>query len=623
MVSVVVGWSLLPPLLVDTIVVRKLAKGYLERQLGRRVEVGRMRASSWRGVLDLEIETLDVYDRATDAFVAYCEKIELRIKPWWWFVGRSVMEPVRVRAVDIELPSLALQRLMMARGYWTKPVWDEPVAGLRRTWGFRDIEGRARTTHEGWLIDVRGRCGHGEIEDGTFELMCTHDERQGETRIEVFTMAGTRVVEKHYWDGREMRGVVLRAPLRVKVLGVAQREELALSHVEVVLGGCRVTGRLNITPRNLSMSANVAGRELASLALLSPELGVSSRVERIEGRITSKSELHSGRLVTEGAFKWDLLEVRGVVLRDGSVSFEMVNDRVTALNAAAAVFDGMVAVDVLESLSDGERRSVAGQLAARRIDLNACLSLLGRLPATAGGELNGRVAFRIPNVGVGEFLRQKVGEFVEVEGEGHVVLSNAYLTYFAGQAWQSAPGIPEVIKHFLGVGAVLSEAVRGIKLVDRLVQPGRYDGPRAIRAQVVVKRGGVSTPEIIAETPIGEISGEGECSRDGALRYRVKIKMKEELSERFAEHPVLSQFYRDGVLVVPVSISGTIGQPRVRLDLSEGERRELEDRLIALVTEYVSRQLGAGTSGEAMRVGATNTMVQVEEAVRDIMRRLF
>ncbi|MCX7848151.1 MAG: hypothetical protein N2595_09015 [bacterium] len=622
-VGIVVGWFLLPPLVADTRVVRWLIARYLGRELGAHVEVGKVSASSWRGAVVVRIGTVDVYEKGSDNFVAYCERVELWVKPWWLLVGRVVIEPVRIELVEVELPTMVVQRMLMRRGYLSGAIWEEPVAGLRRTLGLRGVVGRARSSKSGWEVELRGECGETLLRGGRFEVACVHDGERQETRIEGFTLEGERVVEKHFFDGREMRVVEVSAPVRVKVIGNVRGSEVTLSPIEVRLGGCWLTGRFTVDGQNMGMRARVGGQGLETLVLVWPGFALSSGVERIEGGVTSESELHSGRLITEGVLKVGAGVVRGVPVREASVTLEMVNDRISALNMAGEVFGGFLAMSLLESGGlTGSNRMLLGQVAVRGLDLNACLGTMERIPATAGGELYGRFSFSVTNMGIGAFLRRRVSELGELEGEGTVVLSNAYVSYFGGRQWESGAGVPRAAKQFLGLAGVLTEAVGGVALLNRLIKPGEYRGPQAIRARCVVKHGEVATPEFSAETPFGHVRAEGVCAGEGVLQYRVRCELNEEISAKFAEHPVLSQFYRDGVLVVPLSVSGTVGEPRVRLDLTEAERQELEERLLALVTEYVAGKLGqtnvARVVGEGGRVGT-----EIEEAVRSIMRRLF
>lgn len=617
--GVLTAWLVLPPMLADTAVVKTPLRRYLARQLRAHVELGDVSATTWRGPLIVTLSTLDVYDRSSDAFLAYCEKIELRIKPLWLLAGRVVAEPVRIQAIECEVPSVLLHRLMLARGYLSRPLLEESPAGLRRTLALRDIRGRLASSRAGWVLDIHGSCAQPLLRDASFELVCIHDGKQRQTRIEVFALQGTRVVEKHYFDGRDLQRMELTAPVRMKLLGTVRGSELALSHIETVLSACRLTGRLTLDPQNVNMRASIAGQTLESLALLSPSFAISSRVDNLDVRMTSKTDMHSGRLLSEGVVKFGAADVRGMPVRDASVSFEMVNDRIMAMNAAAQVFDGMATLTLLESPGvAGSNSTLLGQLAVRGMDLNACLAMLERVPATAGGELNLRLSFSVDNVGIGAFLQRKFNEFSDLKGEGTLTLSNAYLTYFGDHQWSSTPAVPPSVKNLLGVAAVVTEAAGGVPLLNRLIRPGRYSGPRAINARIVLDHGALSTPELTASMPLGLLTADGTCSADGTLHYRVRMRMNETISEKFAEHPVLSQFYHNGVLTVPVAISGTVAQPRVALDLTEAERREFEDRLIAMITDYVANRLG-----QTNVVQRTDGSSRIEDAVRNIMRRLF
>lgn len=617
--GLIAAWLVLPPMLADTAAIKTPLRRYLARQLRAHVELGELSATTWRGPLVLTLSTLDVYDRSSDAFLAYCEKIELRIKPLWLLAGRVVGEPVRIQAIECEVPSVLLHRLMVARGYLSRPLLEESPAGLRRTLALRDIRGRLASSRAGWVLDIHGSCAQPLLRDASFELLCVHDGKQQQTRIEVFTLQGTRVVEKHYFDGRGMQRLEVTAPVRVKLLGTVRGSELALSHIEAVLGVCRLTGRLSVDPHKMSMRASMAGQTLESLALLSPSFAISSRVENLDVRMTSKTDIHSGRLLSEGVVKFGAAVARGIPLRDASVSFEMVNDRIMAMNAAAQVFDGMATLTLLESPSvAGSNSTLLGQLAVRGMDLNAALAMVERMPATAGGDLHLRLSFSVDNVGIVAFLQRKFNEFADLKGEGTITLSNAYLTYFGDHQWNSAPTVPPPVKNLLGVAAVVTDAARGVPLLNRLIRPGRYSGPQAITARLVFDRGALSTPELYASMPLGVLTADGTCSADGTLHYRVRMRMNETISEKFAHHSVLSQFYHNGVLTVPVIISGTVAEPRVALDLTEVERREFEDRLIAMITDYVANRLG-----QTNLVQRTDGSSRIEDAVRTIMRRLF
>jgi len=620
----IAAWLVLPPMLADTAVVKRPLKRYLERHLRAHVELGEVSVSTWRGPLVVWLASLDMYDRSDDTFLAYCEKIELHIHPLWLLAGRVVAEPVRVHAIEVEVPTVIVQRLMLARGYLSRPVLEESPAGIRRTLAFRAVHGRLASSRAGWVLDIRGACTQALLRDATFELVCVHDGKQQQTRIEVFALQGTRVVEKHYFDGRGMQSMKLTAPFRLKLLGHVRGREVALSHIEATMGTCRMTGRVMLDPQNVSMRANVAGQTLASLALLWPSLATSSRVDNVDMRMTSKTDLHSGRLLSEGVLKFGAAEVRGVPLRDASITFELVNDRIMTINAAAQAFDGMVTLTLLESPAvSGSNATLLGQLAVRGMDLNACLATMERIPATAGGELNVRLTFSLDNVGIAAFLQRKFSEFSDLKGDGTVTLSNAYLNYFGDQHWNASPAVPPALKNFLALSAVLTDAAGGVPVLNRLIRPGRYSGPRAIDARVVLDHGALATPELTASMPLGQLTAEGTCSADGALHYRVRIRINESISEKFADHPVLSQFYRDGVLTVPVVVSGTVTQPRITLDLTEAERREFEDRLIAMITDYVAVRLGQTNTALRGEGSASGTSARIEDAVRTIMRRLF
>ena len=630
MATVAVLWLVVPPLLADSPVVTTPLKHYLSRQIGARVNVADVTLSTWGISPEIVIGSLSVVSATNEQVVAYGDRVSLRLSFWNMLVGRIKTTKGRAGRIDIEVPTLPLQRFLLAHGYLSQPLIHEMPLGVRQYMSFQDIRFALDAGHGTWSVEAAGRCDMPLVRDARFECEAKGNPRSRSVAIERFMLCGTRVVERHVRYGRSMEPLELSAPFMVEVTGVVCGAEIELPRIACTLGGFSMESSLRRTAGALDVRVSAVTQAIERIACIVPGLDWDSALSNVDARVSTVLDPATGRLKTEGTLSVAEGCISRIPFHQGVLAFTLDNDRVMSLTAIASMWDGIVRITLMDSPGAGQdviaatNRVLIGTMAASGVDMNACIGSFDEIPAAAGGELNADFTFDMQNMGVAEFLGRNVNQFDMMNGQGSLVLSNAYLQFFATDKWLDSPRMPSVVRKVLGIAANLTGAAASVPLVTKIVGKDiNTTMPRAVVSKVVVKSGVVSTPEMVADTPLGTLTARGQCNPDGELLYRVQVRLRQDLLEKYGSHPLFALFRTNDVLVLPVQITGTLSRPQVELDLTEAQRAEFENRLMQLIEQYVREKLNNTKGAKPDDETVKKEMQRMEDVVRGMIRKML
>jgi hypothetical protein len=574
----------------------------------------------------VEIASLDVYSHDGNAFIAFCDSLALNVSPLHLLLGRIRSSGSHVNRVDVELPTVLLHRFMLDHGFLSQPVIEEEPYGVRQYMSFRDVDLDLQSDPDRWSLAARGVCDVPFLKDTSFDVKLARVPASRSLRIEGFSLTGERVVEQRVVKNGRFATDVLRAPLQFDLRGLVATDRIDLSKISLSIGDCYAESRFSSTSNGLAFEINVNGQNIDDLRLLLNTRTHSNTLAGINLHARSRTA-PDGSLATDGVLKIAGGAVRDTPFRNASFTFQLSNDRIVAFDSIATVWDGDFHVALNESVAAGDsspsNRLLLGELAARHIDMRQCLGEFETLPAESGGEMNFDITFDMEHVGVAEFLATRLREFALHNGAGYVTLSNAYLRFFASEQWLLSPQVPELIRNFLGLSANLTAAPRSLPLITKLIKEAGIDAPRTVSARVIIENGTLATPQIFADTPIGRLVAVGHCDEAGDIDYGLAIELSDAIVAQYGDHPLVSLFRHDSTFDVPVRISGSLAQPRVELDLTDQERVEFEERLMALITAYIEQKLASEQAGTTEQAALPKDIEGIEQTVRSLIRKLF
>jgi len=329
------------------------------------------------------------------------------------------------------------------------------------------------------------------------------------------------------------------------------------------------------------------------------------------------------KLISKGNLTVKKGTLRGVPFENAALDFVAINDRLTALDSSARVWNGYANINLLEETrrsAKGPWRNLVGEIYSSGIDLNDCLSSMERVPALTGGGLTLKLDFDFENLGISEFLTKKLPEFNFDHATGVIILSNAYLSHFSDQKWQTSPEIPRLVKDYLGMAGNITESSVSIPLLNKFIKDLSLNKPRTLKTSVIIENGKLSTPEVFADTPVGELIAKGSCDSNDVMNCKIQLRLNKKIFDEYHDNPILSMFRKDKIIELPIILSGELSRPDVKLNLNEEEQKEFEKRLTDIIAERLIKSM---KKRDPDFVESDKIKERIKKTIRSVIKKLL
>lgn len=633
-------WFIVPPMISDTPVLIRPLERMIGRTFGVRCDIQHARLTLATGWPTISISTMDVYRRDSDAFLAFVDSVDAEFVLWRLLIGSVKTRSMTIARIEVDAPFARLHHFFMQRGFLSHPVMNEASDTAREFLRFEDVRAAIFSRRGVWSVTLDGGCDSPLARDGRFSLEFSHDAASQKTVVKRFEIAGVRSFQQSRISGMKFEQSAVETPVSFGAAGTAAPGYLDFPSISFALGPCNGTASVRAIDTNIIFALDMDEQDIDDIGRVVRTREGSNTLTGFSFHLKSETERKSGLLISDGTLRVRGGLIRSVPFKDAMVKFQLHNDRLISFTGNAGVWNGRTHVILLDNegaSADGvasTNRSLLGTVSASDLDLNACLGALELLPARTGGDVSMMLSFDVDNMGIaGMFTR--TGELLgRMHGGGEIIFSNAFLEFFGSDQWQLSPRVPAVVKNYLALSARLVGASSSVPLLNRVVRDAGLNAPRTLATHVSFEEGVITTPEVRASTPFGDVYANGRCTEDGRISYRVTLQLARELDRKYGDHPLLALFRTNDVVQVPVRLSGTIAQPRVEMDLSAGEKADLEDRMMEIVAAYIDGHVRKGkdgaapgardaTPGEPSAQPPKHDMKQLEGTLRDLIRRLL
>ena len=621
------GWFLLPVILGGTELAEVPVEYYLGRQLGAQADIHGMTVSTWHGSPEISIDSVELVDNVSTQFVAYSDSVRLRLSFWHLVIGRIKTTIGTAGRVDVELPTELLQRYLLSHGYLSRPLLEVHPAGLRQYLSLRDITFDL-SSGAAWFVTAAGGSDAPFLRNTRFEFAGSVLPAAHRVTITRAAIRGTRVVEKRSRAGQSVSSIELAAPFSLEAAGVIEGCSADFPRIACTLDTLSLSASLRKGPGSLVIQLDAVSQSIDRVACIVPGMDWASVLSNLDLHVTSTLDPVSGRLATEASLSVDAGCLQFVPFTGGSLSAVLDNDRVTTFSILANTWGGFAHATLMDTGAEpgqaaASNRVLIGKVAVRDVNLNGCVGTFSPLPTRSDGSLNFDFMFDMENMGIAEFLRRELREFEFLNGQGSLSLSNACLEFFATEEWLESPSMPQVVRNVLGLAANLTGSAVTVPMLAKVIKEADFSMPRSVAIKLVVRNGVVTTPEVTAVTPLGTLEAHGQCDASGSLLYRIQLRLWPAYVAKYGDQPVIAMFRKGDILEFPVKITGSIGRPRVELDLTDQERDEFENRVMQVIENYVRKRLDATSGAKPDEDTVRKEMKRMEDMLRGMIRKLL
>jgi len=586
-------WFFIFPFIINTSFVNERLKLILGNKFNVKVETGSVKFSNWGKKFEIHASAVSLLDLEDGSVVAYADEIDFKLSPLYIFYGEKCLQNVKINSVDIPFPLVSIQKYMLSKGYLSHSFLDNYVKYNDDSMSFQNIDVKISPNASKLKINAVGDCEINFFKNTAFEFIGIYDLNTDHLKIDCFHLWGNRSIDMREIKDNNIVKSIIETPVRVVVAGEITENFIDLPEIQLMVDLCQAILKFKKTKTNLIFNINVDNQNFPNAGKL---FNTRSRNETLEGvclnveaRAISGKELISGGNISvkKGA-------LRGVPFENANLEFSAVNDKFTDFNAAANLWNGFANINLNERTLNRQnysQKNLKGNIFAFGIDLNNSFSDMEKMPALAGGELTLDFDFDFENLGIGEFLSKNLPDFKFDTATGSVILSNAYLSHFSNQEWLTSSEIPKLIKDYFGIAANITESTVSIPLLNKFIKKLALNKPRTFRSSVVIKNGQLSTPEVFADTPVGELIAKGSSNSNNVMEYILQLKLNEEIFKKYSTNPVLALFRKNEIIQLPIILSGEIGKPDVKLNLMPEKRAELENRLTEIIAEKLEKTM--------------------------------
>jgi len=586
-------WMIFPAVIANTPLVTGPIERNLSKKFNAKVNVEKVRISNWTLHPKIRISTIDFYEKDTNLFMAFVSNVRMQVSPFSLLTGKIKTKKITISRVDVELPSLIIQRYLLANKYISKPVLDESVNRIDQFMSF--VNGVITINDSnGWsFVSVDSKCEFPFMSEAGISFKYAVSPQNKIIKIQKFHAGGIRSIEKLDFNRYKASRYTLDLPIDIDFKGTIKKDIIKISPIIITLDMCIINAAYTKNSSGTFFNVNAKDQNFNRIERLFKTRTKDNKLVDVSFQLNAHSPSKSGNLLTDCSVQVKNGVFRNVPFKNFSMSFNLMNDRINSFKSYVNAWSGKLHLNLLNKINPNcpTNNTLLGHIYADRIDLNACLSEMSRIPARAGGEFNFNINFDVKNIGIAQFIHSRLPQLDFAQGNGEICLSNAYLKYFASERWESTREIPKIIRRFLNLAANMTGAPLSLPILNKLIKQFQVNKPRTVFAKVEIHNGILTSPEIRAETTIGTLLAQGTCSDSGKLNYELKINLNKDVIKKYGSHPLLSIFLNNNILELPVLLTGTLDQPDIQLNMTPEQRVLFEETLTKIVTEYVEDNL--------------------------------
>ncbi len=592
-VSLLIIWMILPTIIANTPLITGPIEKNLSKKFNAKVNVQKVRISNWTLHPKVRISTIDFYEKDTNLFLAFVDNVNFQLSPLSLLAGKIKTKKITVKRVDVELPSLIIQRYLLANKYISKSILDESMNKIDQFMSF--VNGTITINDSnGWnVVHVNSVCEFPFMSEAGISFNYAVNPETGVIKIQKFHASGIRTIERlDFTRGRSSR-YTLDLPIDIDFEGTIKGDNINISPIKLTLEMCIINASYSKNSSGTFFNINAKDQNFNRIERLFKTRTKDNKLVDVSFQLNAHASPIDKKMLTDCSVQVKKGILRNVPFENFDVSFNLLNDRINSLNSSADAWNGKLYLNLLNKMDPkgSTNNTLTGNISATEADLNAYLSDMSRLPARAGGEFNFNINFDVNNIGISRFIHTRLPQLDFTQGSGEISLSNAYLKYFKSEKWETTREVPKIVRRFLNLVANMTSAPLSLPILNKLIKQFEINKPRTVFAKVQIHDGILTSPEIRAETTVGTLVANGTCSDSGSLNYDLKINLNEDVIKKYGSHPLLSIFLNGDTLELPVLLTGTLDQPDIQLNMSPEQNILFEETLTKIVTEYVEDNL--------------------------------
>ncbi|RLD09184.1 MAG: hypothetical protein DRI44_09045 [Chlamydiae bacterium] len=619
-ISLLILWIIIPPIIANTSLITGPIERSLSKKFNAKVNVRKIRISNWTLTPKLRISSIDFYEKKTNIFLAFVDDVRMVLSPFSLLKGKIETKRINVSRVDVELPSLMIQHYLLNHKYIKKTFLDESSNKIDQFMSFVNGVITINESNSWSVINVKSDCELPFMSEAGISFNYSVNTDKEIIKINKFHASGIRTIRKLDFNNRKSAFYTLDLPIDLNFTGMIKRDNINIAPIILTLETSIINASYTKNSTGTFFNINATEQNFNRIERLFNTRTRNNKLVDVSFKLKSHAapgkKMHTDCTVNvkRGIF-------RNVPFKDYLMSFNLINDKIISFDSTANAWSGKLHLNLLDKPGKGStNNTLVGHLSATRADLNACLGGMSMMPARAGGEINFKINFDVDNMGIAQFIHNKLAQLEFNHGTGEICLSNAYLKYFTTERWQSTREIPKIVRRFLNLAANMTGAPLSLPILNKLIKQFEINKPRTVFAKLKITNGNLTAPEIRAETTIGTLLANGTCSDSGELNYSLEINLNEDIIKKYGNHPLLSMFLNNGTLELPVILTGTLEQPNIQLNLTPEQRELFEERLTNIVMEYVENKL---IKKEDKAEISDKTMKSIKKTVKGLLKRFL
>jgi len=590
---ILIIWMILPAIIANTPLITGPIERNLSKKFNAKVNVEKVRISNWTLRPKVRISTIDFYEKDTNLFLAFVDNVNMQLSPLSLLTGEINTEKITISRVDVELPSLIIQRYLLANKYISKTILDESMNKIDRFMSFVDGVISIDKSN-GWdVVSVDSKCEFPFMSEAGISFRYAIDSENDIIKIQKFHASGIRSIERLDFTRGNSSRYTLDLPIDIDFEGTIKDKVINISPIKLTLEMCIINAAYTKNSSGTFFYVTAKDQNFNRIERLFKTRTKNNKLTDVSFQLNSHASSTRKEMLTDCSVQVRKGIFRNVPFENFSTKVNLLNDRINSFNCNVDTWNGKFHLDLLNKTDtrDSTNNTLTGHISAGRVDLNACLSEMSRIPARTGGEFNFNIDFDVENIGIANFIHSKLLQLDFTHGTGDICLSNAYLKYFATENWGATHEVPKIVRRFLNLIANMTGAPLSLPILNKLIKQLEINKPRTVFAKIQINNGNLTSPEIKAETTVGTLFANGTCTDTGELNYHLRIDLNEDVIEKYGSHPLLSIFLKDNTVELPVILVGTLDQPDVQLNMTLEQQELFEEKLTDIVTEYVENNL--------------------------------
>ena len=323
-ISLFILWIIFPSIIANTPLITNPIERNLSKKFNAKVSVQKVKISNWTLSPKLKISSIDFYEKNTNLFIAFVDNVSMQLSPFSFLTGKIKTKKITISRIDVELPSLIIQRQLLKHNYILKPVLDESISKIDQFMSFVNCVITINDSN-GWnVVNVNSDCEMPFMSEASISFSYTANSGNDIIKIQKFHASGIRSIERLDFSKGKAGLYTLDLPIDIYFTGIVKSNNINISPIKLTLDTCIINASYNKNSTDTFFNVNATDQNFNRIERLFKTRTRDNKLIDVSFQLNSHSSSASGKMLTDCSIQVKKGVFRNVPFKNYSMSFNLI-----------------------------------------------------------------------------------------------------------------------------------------------------------------------------------------------------------------------------------------------------------------------------------------------------------